>query len=204
MTKPTDTALEALLQAGRHLDARGWVPATSGNLSIRQENGQIAITRSGAHKGRLSLEDLLILESDGRPSHGGTPSAETGLHLQIYQRDPSIRAVLHPHSPGATLISRLFGEAIVLEDYELLKALEGVTTHEARVTLPIFDNDQDIQRLAATVDRWMNAHGQPQAYLIRQHGLYTWGSSVEVALRKLEALEFLFDIESRLYGRTPS
>lgn len=204
MNVSMDNALEALLQTGRYLDARGWVPATSGNLSMRLQGGQIAITRSGAHKGRLAIDDLLILEHDGRPRQGGTPSAETGLHLQIYRRDPSVQAVLHPHSPGATLMTRLFGEAVVLRDYELLKALEGITTHDTQVTLPIFANDQNIPRLAEEVEHWMRHHGQPQAYLIRQHGLYTWGKSIESALRKLEALEFLFDIESRLFGRISS
>jgi methylthioribulose-1-phosphate dehydratase len=111
-----------------------------------------------------------------------------------------VGAVLHPHSPGSTLLSRLRTEAVLLENYELLKALKGIKTHATRVTIPIFPNDQDIPCLASLVDDWMDKHGDIHAYIIASHGFYTWGRNVHETLRQVEALEFLFDIESRLHG----
>jgi len=107
---------------------------------------------------------------------------------------------LHPHSLNATLISRIFKSEIVLEDYELLKALCGITTHESRVVVPIFANDQNIPRLAELVEQYLDKSAACYAYVIAGHGLYTWGTSVQEALRHLEALDFLFNCELRLHG----
>jgi len=196
-----DRAAE-LVAAGRELAARGWVPATSGNLSARLADGTIAITVSGRHKGRLTVDDLMVVDEQGRSLDGRTPSAEAGLHAQVYRRVPRARAVLHPHSPGATVLSRRVGDRIVLQGYELLKAFAGVGTHATSITVPVFDNDQDIARLAARVDAWMDANGPGHGYVIRGHGLYAWGEDVASALNAVEAFEFLFDCELRPGGKT--
>ena len=190
-----------LIDAGRALYQRGMVPATSGNLSARLADGRIAITVSGRHKGRLAAEDIMLIDAAGRSLDERRPSAETGLHLQIYRRFPDAAAVLHPHSVNATLLSRGRREHLVLRDYELLKAFPGVDTHECAVTVPVFANRQDIPALAAEVDAWMERHAGPvHGYLIGGHGFYTWGATVEDALRHVEAFEFLFDCELRAGG----
>lgn len=192
-------ALE-LIEAGRYIHSRGWVPATSGNLSMRLSDGRIAITVSGQHKGALSLEDIMLIDSEGHSLDGKKPSAETLLHTVLYRRYPGVKAVLHPHSPNATLASRLFKDELALEGYELLKALRGIDTHESRVVIPIFPNDQNISRLALRVEEYIDRHGALYGYLIAGHGFYTWGGSIKEALRHLEALEFLFDCEIRWHG----
>jgi methylthioribulose-1-phosphate dehydratase len=192
-----------LIEAGRFIHARGWVPATSGNFSARISGDEIAITVSGRHKGRLRPEDIMRVDGAGRSLDGGKPSAETLLHTALYSRFPSVGAVLHPHSPGAVLVSRLFEGALVLENHELLKALAGVASHETRVAIPIFANDQNIPRLAAQVEAYLGQHEAVYGYIIAGHGFYTWGESVADALRHVEALEFLFEIEARLKGAKP-
>jgi methylthioribulose-1-phosphate dehydratase len=189
-----------LIEAGRYIHGKGWVPATSGNFSARLADGRIAITVSGRHKGELTPDDIMLIDSEGHSLDGKKPSAETLLHTALYRRYPAVGAVLHPHSPGATVVSRLVREAVVLEDYELLKALAGIDTHEARVVIPIFPNDQDIPRLARKVDEYIERRGDIYGYIIAGHGFYTWGASVRDALRHVEALEFLFDLEIRLHG----
>ena len=193
-------AAQQLIDAGRFIDSKGWVPATSGNFSARLPDGTIAITVSGKHKGQLQLDDIMLIDADANSLDGKTPSAETALHTSLYKRFPDIRSILHPHSLNATLVSRMFKSEIVLEDYELLKALSGITTHESRVVVPIFANDQNIPRLARQVEQYIDKHAVCYAYIIAGHGLYTWGASVQEALRHLEALDFLFDCELRLHG----
>ncbi|AOU98919.1 methylthioribulose-1-phosphate dehydratase [Acidihalobacter yilgarnensis] len=190
-----ETARDTLASLGRDFHARGWVPATAGNLSARLDNGQVAMTRSGRHKGHLGKEDFMRLDTLGQPLDEGTPSAEAGLHLALYRRWPEIGCVLHTHSPRATVISRRRGKHITLSGYELLKAFDGIDTHEAEVALPIFDNDQDIPRLGARVNAWLDRNPAPPGYLIRGHGLYTWGRDAIAAERHAEALEFLFECE---------
>lgn len=191
---------EQLLDAASIIDSKGWVPATSGNFSARLNDGTIAITVSGKHKGRLEPDDIMLIDADGNALDGKKPSAETILHTELYKRLPDIRCVLHPHSLNATLISKMFPEACVLENYELLKAFNGIDTHESRVVIPVFENDQNIPRLAAKVDQHMDKHGSIYGYVIAGHGLYTWGCSVQETLRHLEALDYLFDCEIRLHG----
>lgn len=187
-----------LVAAGRAFDAHGWMPATSGNLSARVDETRIAITVSGTHKGELAMEGIMEVDLEGRAvDPAARPSAETALHLALYRRDAAIGSVLHVHSPGATVLSRLPGEAVILRDYELLKALAGIDTHETRIAVPVFPNDQDIPRLAARVDAYLDTRSQVHGYLIAGHGLYTWGRSVAEARRHVEALEFLFECELR-------
>ncbi len=197
---------EELIAAGRYLHSQGAVPATSGNLSARIDAKRIAITRSGCHKGHLDTSDIMQVGLDGESLDGNKPSAETLLHTSLYARYEGLGAVLHSHSPAAVLASRLFKDAVVLENAELLKALRGITTHETRVIIPIFSNTQDIAELAQEVDGYLAANDETGSncygYIIAGHGLYTWGESVSEALRHIEALEFLLNIENQVRGAT--
>ena len=189
-----------LIEAGRFIDSKGWVPATSGNFSARLPNGHIAITVSGAHKGRLQLDDIMLIDLDAKSLDGKRPSAETLLHTALYKRFPGIGAILHPHPMNAILASRLFKNELILEDYELLKAFAGIDTHKTRIILPIFANDQFIPRLANQVDQYIAQHNNIYAYIIAGHGLYTWGNTVAQTLIHLEALDYLIGCELYLRG----
>ncbi|MEO3475078.1 methylthioribulose 1-phosphate dehydratase [Roseomonas sp. CAU 1739] len=187
------TATSAIIAAGQRMDRPGWVPATAGNISIRQPSGQIAITRSGCHKGMLQAEDVIRVDAAGAPvDQGARPSYETLLHCGIYRRFADAGAVLHGHSIANTVLSRRAGAFIRLGGYELLKAFPGGPTHDVAVDLPVFDNDQDIQRLQRALDAlWDDAPGAPPGYLIRGHGVYVWGPDMNAAMTRLEALEFM-------------
>ncbi|MCA4960714.1 MULTISPECIES: methylthioribulose 1-phosphate dehydratase [unclassified Pseudomonas] len=191
---------QEIIDAGRFLYGRGWSPATSSNYSTRLSPTEALLTVSGKHKGQLSLNDVLATDLSGNSLEPGKkPSAETLLHTQLYSWRADIGAVLHTHSVNATVLSRLTPQAFIeFEDYELQKAFSGVSTHESRVRVPVFDNDQDIARLAAKVQPWLEAHPDCVGYLIRGHGLYTWGARMSDALRQIEAFEFLFECELKM------
>lgn len=190
-------AAQAIIQAGQRMDMRGWVPATAGNLSVRLDDGRIAITRSGFHKGLLSADALMLVDGHGVALDSNhRPSAETGLHCGIYRHFPEARAALHGHSVPATVLSRRAGAGITLAGYELLKAFPGLSTHEAAIQLPVLDNDQDIARLQGRVEAvWSSTRRTVPGYLIRGHGVYTWGRDMPEALLRLEALEFMLECE---------
>ncbi|MGF6199770.1 methylthioribulose 1-phosphate dehydratase [Pseudomonas laurylsulfatiphila] len=191
---------QEIIDAGRFLYGSGWSPATSSNYSTRLSPTEALLTVSGKHKGQLGMDDVLATDLSGNSLEPGKkPSAETLLHTQLYSWRPEIGAVLHTHSVNATVLSRLTAQDFIeFEDYELQKAFSGVTTHESRVRVPIFDNDQDIARLAAKVQPWLDAHPDCVGYLIRGHGLYTWGARMSDALRQIEAFEFLFECELKM------
>ena len=192
-----------LIEAGRVLHGSGLVPATSGNFSARLDDGSYAITVSGRHKGRLTTTDIMRVDDHGKSLDDRRPSAETMLHIDLYTRVADAQLILHPHSVGATVLSRLSDDEVVLAGYELLKAFPGIQTHDCERRIPVFDNDQDIPRLAQKVAKVMTGKDQLPCYLIRGHGYYTWGDSLETTLRYVEALEFLFECELRLRGSKP-
>lgn len=194
---------ERLIHAGRTLYARGWSPATSSNYSVRLSDNSCAITVSGKHKGQLSLRDIMAVDLQGKPLMEAKPSAETLLHTQIYCREPEVGAVLHTHSVAATVIGMELPQdarQLSFHGYELQKAFAGQTTHEAIVTIPVYDNTQDMLALARSVEQRMQEEGTGVAYLIRGHGMYTWGQDVAECMRHVEALEFLFECELKRWA----
>lgn len=195
---------EQIIQAGRFLYARGWSPATSSNYSARLSANQVLLTVSGKHKGQLVEDDILAtdLQAQSLEPHK-KPSAEALLHTQLYNWQSSIQAVLHTHSVNATVLSRLeAGSQIEFTDYELQKAFNGISGHEQPLLVPIFANDQDMPRLAQQVQQWLDTHPDCPGYLIRGHGLYTWGESMQEALRHIEAFEFLLECELKVRACT--
>jgi len=192
---------EALCATARWCYARGWVPATSGNFSVRNHAGEhILISPSGLDKGVMTRADLLETDLDGRPADPSRkPSAETRLHAVIYGARPHATAILHVHTVWNTVLSGRFAAAgyLRLENYEILKGLAGVTTHEHEERVPILANTQNYEHLAEDLARALRTYPNAHGVLLARHGLYTWGTSVAEARRHLEALEFLFEVEGR-------
>jgi len=192
-----ESAIIEIIAVGRRLDARGLAAATSGNYSLRVSDDRIAITVSGSHKGRLRAADVMLVDGDGCALDERTPSAETPLHMQLYRLYPRVQAVLHVHSVAAVALTSGLPEIthLALQGYEMLKALPGVTTHETRVDIPVFDNSQDIPALGRSIAARLAGEPPPPGYLIRGHGLNAWGGSLDEAERVLEALEHLLTCE---------
>ena len=190
----------------RELAQVGWTPATSSNFSERLDDQHAAITVSGRDKGRLTIDDIMVVDFNGQgvaTSH--RPSAETLLHTQLYRRHPEIGCVLHTHSPVQTIASRLYASAghIRLEGYELQKAFHGNNTHDDRMDVPVFANTQDMPTLAAQVEALLDRQ-KLWGYLIDGHGLYAWGRDMADARRHLEAFEFLLGCELDLRRLSPA
>jgi len=186
----------SLAEAGRLWAARGWTPTGVGHFSARLNEQQILITAPGLDKGRLDDNGFMVVDLDGHVlSADQEPAAETFLHIVMYRRNPGIGAVLHAHSAHATALSRAFPQGLVLEDYEALKTLPSAGTEQTATTLPVFQDTADMRRLATQVDDCMARNPELAGYLIAGHGLYTWGASVEAAMRYAETFEFLLECE---------
>jgi methylthioribulose-1-phosphate dehydratase len=191
----------SLAEIGRSFYQRGWVFGTSGNFSavVSERPLRLAITPTGLDKGALDAEQFLEIDEAARVIRGnGMPSAETGLHLAIV-RTRKAGAVLHTHSLWSTLLPDIFSAdgAVALEGFEMLKGLRGIHTHEHREILPIFENSQDIAGLAEQVQALLKRDPSIHGFLLRRHGLYTWGKDLAEAKRHVEVLEFLLEILGR-------
>jgi methylthioribulose-1-phosphate dehydratase len=197
--RTTFSALAAELAAlARNFYRRGWVLGTSGNFSavLSHEPVRLAITSTGLDKGGLTPAHFLeIDDAAGVVCGEGKPSAEALLHLAIV-RSLNASAVLHTHSVWSTVLSGTFASqgGLALEGYEMLKGLQGVRTHEHREWLPILENSQDMAGLSRRVTQVLREAPGIHGFLLRGHGLYTWGSSLPEAKRHVEILEFLMEV----------
>ncbi|HEX8797708.1 MAG TPA: methylthioribulose 1-phosphate dehydratase [Terriglobales bacterium] len=190
-----------LARVARECHERGWAQGTSGNFSavVSREPLVLTITATGLDKATLSPESFVRVDANGAKVEGARPpSAETALHLLLANARHA-GAVLHTHSVWSTIVSDLHGNTggLWIEGYEMLKGLEGVKSHRHREWLPIIENDQDMTRLAGGVEATLAQYPTVHGFLLRRHGLYTWGENLEQAKRHLEILEFLLEVVGR-------
>ncbi|MFQ6852069.1 methylthioribulose 1-phosphate dehydratase [Streptomyces sp. 35M1] len=206
MTLSQDNSLAAahqteaaeLARFSRLFYERGWMPGTSGNLSVRLP-GEAAdtalITASGRDKGELTAHDMVAVRAETgevlRPG-GLRASAETSIHAAVYQRTPA-GAVIHVHSPYATVMACRAADrerlaTLELTRFELLKGL-GLDAGE-RTEVPVFPNWPHVPRIADEVaDHLSGARECPPGLLIADHGITVWGSDLAQARNRLECFE---------------
>ena len=209
--KAIAAATQELVRYGQIFYAKGWNLATSSNFSAVLANSplRLLMTASGRHKGELNEGDFVIIDEglqqvhspNFSTAHNSKPSAEASLHVALAKR-ANVKAILHTHSVWSTIASeRFFSQGYVeLRDFEMLKALNGVTSHEAIVRIPILENSQDMNLLAEEVTKRLDKGELEHAFLLRGHGLYTWASSLSQVRNQIEALEFLFEVIGRTGG----
>ncbi|MFJ5831676.1 methylthioribulose 1-phosphate dehydratase [Streptomyces sp. NPDC093089] len=188
---------QQLADLTRTLYERGWMPGTSGNLSMRlpDDPDRALITASGRDKGELTARDVVEVDTHtGEAALTGQarPSAETSIHAAVY-RVTGARAVIHVHSPYATVIAHRVGAhhavaMLRLERFELLKGL-GLE-NPAATHLPVFPNWPQVDRIAEDVAAHLTAYAEgPPGLLLADHGITTWGDSLNQARNRLECLE---------------
>ena len=179
--------LAQLVTTCHWIGAKGWAPATGGNMSVRQDDTWCWLSESGRDKGSLTTEDFLQVEiATNQAPSGRKPSAETGLHTLVYRLFPEANVVLHVHTVNATVLSRIEkSDTLALQGYEMQKTLSGQHSHLDTVPVAIFDNDQDIDAWRAGLPIMRN----PPAAL-RLSAARTWpdllGKRYSEARRQLE------------------
>jgi methylthioribulose-1-phosphate dehydratase len=185
----------------RVLNTFGHNPATSGNYSLRSKTTpEIAyVSESGIDKSKFTEDHFLPLYYNTRTMHpeytssGRKSSDETDIHLSLYQIT-NANCVLHSHILDSLLFADLFyGKPFAtIENLELLKGFKNVSTHDLKIQIPIFENTQDIATLAELIKPAILSQANSYGLLLRGHGIYVWGESVEEAKRHLEVFEYIF------------
>lgn len=202
-----ESIIDELRECGQLFHSRGWSVGTSSNYSavLNSDPVELIVTASGKDKGRLLRQDFVHVGGEGQPIEPDQPksSAETMLHV-VLANQAEIGSILHTHSIWGTLLSdHFFAEGgFEIAGYEMLKGLEGIASHEESHWIPIFENTQDIPSLAEEVRQRLGDPLEPMThgFLIRKHGLYTWGKDVFAARRHIEVYEFLFECVARQLG----
>jgi len=197
---PKKLAVE-LAETGRAFHARGWALGTSGNYSavLKTQPLRLLITSSGVDKTHLNKKHFLHVDDHANILRGdGRPSAESLLHVAV-ARARGAACILHTHSVWSTILSDRHAQkkSMAIGGYEMLKGLEGVKTHTHQEWIPIFENSQDIPALAKEVEALLKQDPRPHGFLLRAHGLYTWGEDAAQARRHVEIFEFLLEVVGR-------
>jgi methylthioribulose-1-phosphate dehydratase len=202
-------AFAELREVKASLAAKGWFPATSGNLSIRVGEFDptaftFAVTSSGKDKSVQTPEDFLLVNEKGLPTEETSlkPSAETLIHCEIY-RLTGAGAIFHVHTVFNNLATELYWERgrIPVDGVELIKAF-NIWEEDAQIEIPILPNYAEIPRIAKLVEGAIVP--QIPGIVLRKHGIYAWGANAFEAKRHLEAFEYLFEYVYRWNLLKPS
>jgi methylthioribose-1-phosphate isomerase len=196
-SSPNTLVGQQIADIARGLYARGWMPGTAGNISVRTGDTAV-ITGSGLSKGELTADDMVTVSvADSRPVSGTRrPSAETTIHTAIY-RATSANAVVHIHPPHATAQSIGASDALRFSGYELIKGLGTTET----IDIPVFANHSDVSRIGADIERHLTGQQNAEPVLfIAGHGVTAWGADLAQARDRAECLEAMCELVA-LTGR---
>jgi methylthioribulose-1-phosphate dehydratase len=191
-----------LAAIAKSFHGRGWLLGTSGNLSavVQREPLRLAMSPSGVDKGELTADQMLTIDENARIVNQdfGKPSDESLLHIRIV-KERGAGAVLHTHSVWNNILSDLYASerGVTISGYEMLKGLHGVRTHEHSEWLPIIENSQNMPALAESIAQTLSECSGAHGFLLRRHGLYSWGETLAQAKRHIEILEFLLETMGR-------
>lgn len=184
-----------LCTLSRWISAKQWAPAGSGNFSIRTGDHHGLITKVAKDKGELSPHDLVHINWQlGEAEFAADAAASALLHIALYQQFPQAKVVLQTQSVTANVWSRLIkADHYLFSGYELQDVITQQPASQRNCNLTILDANPALPLQAAEIGR--RAPELRSGLLIRGHGLYVWGESLEQAKRQLEAWEFLISCE---------
>ena len=202
ITSPQDhEEMKKLAGLVRTMNSLGHNPATSGNYSLRSKTApeMAFVSESGIDKARFTEDNFIPLYIQSKDMHpeylesGRKSSDETDIHLSLYQIT-NANCILHSHILDSLLFADLFaGKSFAtIEGLELLKGFKGIKTHDLKINIPCFDNTQDIASLSEKIKPAILSQENNYGLLLRGHGIYVWGDSVEEAKRHLEVFEYIF------------
>ncbi len=172
---------------------RGFVAAMDGNLSVRLKHDRILVTPTCVSKGAMRAGDMVVVDHDGHRISGQRQvTSEIGMHLLIYTRRPDVQAIVHAHPPTATGFA---AAGIPLTEPLVCEVVMGLGCIPlARYGTP------GTSELAQTLEPYVDNY---DAILMSNHGVVTYGDTLEHAYMKMETVEHFAQIAlvTHLLGR---
>tara|TARA_Y100001968_G_C19214392_1_gene646410 strand:+ start:244 stop:864 length:621 start_codon:yes stop_codon:yes gene_type:complete len=172
---------DLIVQMAKSLFDRGLTFGSSGNISVRMENGWL-MTPTGCSMGNIEPEKISKLDINGNLISGDPPTKESFLHLAMYEKRPQDSAVVHLHSTHSVAVS-------CLDEINPKNVLPPITAYYVmRIgTLPLipYFPPGDI-KLAKVVREMASEH---HAVLLANHGPVVSGKSLQDAVYATEELE---------------
>src|SRR3954464_16075074 len=187
---------EEICRLGRSLFERGLTPGSSGNISVRLDDGGWLLTPTNASLGSLDPGRLSRLGADGKLVSGDAPTKEVPLHTALYQSRGTARAVVHLHSTHSVALS-------MLPEIDPRAALPPMTPYYlmrcgATALLP-YHRPGD----PAVADAIRGLAGKYASVLLANHGPVVAADSLEAAVFAMEELEETAKLYLLLRGLNP-
>ncbi|MFY9740869.1 MAG: class II aldolase/adducin family protein [Candidatus Sulfotelmatobacter sp.] len=175
---------EEIVHYGRMLHGRGFVAAMDGNLSVRLDKRRILVTPTCVSKGAMRTSDLVIVDMNGKRTAGRrNVTSEIAMHLLIYAMRADVQAIVHAHPPTATGFA---AAGMALSEPLVCEVVVGLGSIPlARYGTPGTDE------LARTLEPHVPHH---DAILMSNHGVVTYGDTLENAHMKMEIVEHFAQI----------
>lgn len=171
---------EELVPLHLELPKNNLVVWTGGNISARDpESGLVAIKPSGIHYEDLQAEHMVVLDLSGKVLEGDLkPSSDTSSHLYIYRHRPDVNGIVHTHSPYATAF------AAVNRSIPVYLTAQG---DEFGCAIPCggfaLIGGEEIGKVV------IESIGESSAVLLKNHGVFTIGSTAEAAVKAAVMVE---------------
>lgn len=179
-----DELRRSLVSYGRRLYRLGFMPGTSGNLSVRLDETRLLVTPTGQSKSMLRCADMVVVDLNGRQLSGSRRvTSEIGMHLAIYRQRPDIEAVIHSHPPIAT------GFACTGRPLDEPLCSEAIMALGTVPLAPYATTGTD--GVAASLAPLIPGH---DAILLANHGAVTYGDNLGNAFQKMETVEHFAQI----------
>ncbi len=171
---------QQLQQLHMELPKNNLVTWTGGNVSLRDpESGYVLIKPSGIRYEDLQAKHMVIVDPDGKLIEGKfKPSSDTASHLYIYRRRPDVNGVVHTHSPYATAFAAL-GRPIPVYLTAIADEFGG----------PIPCGRFALIGSEAIGQAVLEAIGDSQAVLLKNHGVFTIGPNATAAVKAAVMVE---------------
>ncbi|MFE0756436.1 aldolase [Inquilinus sp. NPDC058860] len=187
---------EDICRFGRSLFERGLTPGSSGNISVRLDDGGWLVTPTNASLGFLDPARLSRLDAEGRLLSGDKPTKEIPLHGALYETRGSARAIVHLHSTHSVAVSMLPG----IDPKAVLPALTAYYLMRVGATalVPYYRPGDP-----AVADAIRGLAGRYSSVLLANHGPVVAGESLEAAVYATEELEETAKLHLLLRGLNP-
>ena len=187
---------EEICRLGRSLFERGLTPGSSGNISVKLDDGGWLVTPTNASLGSLDPARMSRLGADGRLVSGDAPTKEVPLHTALYQTRGAARAVVHLHSTHSVALS-------MLPEIDPRAALPPMTPYYlmkcGQTALVPYYRPGD----PAVADAIKGLAGKYSSVLLANHGPVVSGDTLEAAVFAIEELEETAKLYLLLRGLNP-
>ena len=197
MSEMSETKVrEEICRLGRSLFERGLTPGSSGNISVKLDDGGWLVTPTNASLGFLDPARLSRLDADGKLVSGDAPTKEVPLHSALYQTRGAARAVVHLHSTHSVALS-------MLPEIDPRAALPPMTAYYlmkcgATALVPYYRPGDP-----AVADAIKGLAGKYSSVLLANHGPVVSGDTLEAAVFAIEELEETAKLYLLLRGLNP-